>query len=536
MSQRLPLGGRLRWMSAAAVVVVASVLAGTMLANAASPALAKRTPAQLLADMQHASAPSAFSAVITQSANLGFPSLPDIAGLSSPALSAANWISGTHTVDVWYGGPRHLRIAVPVSFGETDLRVNGTQVWLWDSRTQTATRITLPAHLALPARAALPARVALPAAARLPRVIGRCLFVIGPGHPGASPRAKLPQLRTKVAKCLRGLKLPGGVFPGRVFRATPMTPQQIATRLLAAVGPTTKVSVAGSVVVAGRPAYQLVIAPRTDQSLIGRIVIAVDSQTYLPLQVQVFAVGASDPAFSVGFTALTFGLPAASNFSFTPPAGSHVKTEQLPAVLPGGLLGGLGVLGGVAQFSSGGSAKQVPARPRMSLSIRVALGRPVIKLPSGKLIKLPSGKFIRLLNGKRGYVVLPGAGLPAPPLPGALLSGGGLSGERVLGRGWLSVVVIPAGVPLLGQGGLSQSAVHGFAPVMIGSAGPSRPAAQLAGLLGVLFRAAKPVRGAWGSGRLLQTTLFSALITNQGQVLIGAVTPAVLFADAAKVK
>jgi hypothetical protein len=44
------------------------------------------------------------------------------------------------------------------------------------------------------------------------------------------------------------------------------------------------------------------------------------------------------------------------------------------------------------------------------------------------------------------------------------------------------------------------------------------------------------VHGAWGSGRLLRSSLLSVLFTSQGTVLAGAVTPAVLYADAAAVK
>jgi hypothetical protein len=39
------------------------------------------------------------------------------------------------------------------------------------------------------------------------------------------------------------------------------------------------------------------------------------------------------------------------------------------------------------------------------------------------------------------------------------------------------------------------------------------------------------VHGSWGSGRLLQTSVLSVLITGKGQILVGAVTPAVLYAD-----
>jgi len=54
--------------------------------------------------------------------------------------------------------------------------------------------------------------------------------------------------------------------------------------------------------------------------------------------------------------------------------------------------------------------------------------------------------------------------------------------------------------------------------------------------MGAMLGAAHPVHGAWGSGRLLHTSLMSMLVTSTGHVLIGAVTPAVLYADAAHIK
>ncbi len=54
--------------------------------------------------------------------------------------------------------------------------------------------------------------------------------------------------------------------------------------------------------------------------------------------------------------------------------------------------------------------------------------------------------------------------------------------------------------------------------------------------LGPLLNAATPVHGAWGSGRLLRTSLFDILITSKGAVLAGAVQPSVLYADAATLK
>jgi hypothetical protein len=51
--------------------------------------------------------------------------------------------------------------------------------------------------------------------------------------------------------------------------------------------------------------------------------------------------------------------------------------------------------------------------------------------------------------------------------------------------------------------------------------------------LRALLLATTPVQGTWGKGRLLQTKLLSVLITSNGQILAGAVTPAVLYADVA---
>jgi hypothetical protein len=52
-------------------------------------------------------------------------------------------------------------------------------------------------------------------------------------------------------------------------------------------------------------------------------------------------------------------------------------------------------------------------------------------------------------------------------------------------------------------------------------------------VLRTLLAAATPVHGAWGSGRLLRTSLVSVLITDQGNAFIGAVQPSVLYAAAA---
>lgn len=429
MVRRSRLSLRPRWaLPAGAVIAAGGVLASTMLASAAAPALPRQTPAQLIASMRQAKMPRAYSATLTETANLGLPSLPSIGGLSSGPLSPMSLVTGSHTIQVWADGPRHLRVALPVSFGETDLRVNGTQAWLWESQGQKATKIVAP---------------------------GPASHYMGPGtQPG-----------TQTAP-------PASKAPGPDWAT--LSPLQAAKKALALAGPTTRVTIPGTTSVAGRDAYLLAIAPRTRQSLVGRILIAVDAKTRLPLRVQVFARDSASPALAIGFTSLSFATPAMSNFTFTPPPGAHVKIVR-PQI-----------------------ARVGPPRLHKGWS----------GLPPNAAGKLP-------------------AGVTAP-------------GVQTVGTGWLTVLALPSAHAMIfsGTGTVTGPAKrsHGtFVPAK-GAGAMAGPAGNGLGILAALMRAARPVHGAWGSGRLLHTNLVSVLITSKGQVLIGAVTPGVLFADAAKVK
>src|ERR1700744_2092404 len=79
--------------------------------------------------------------------------------------------------------------------------------------------------------------------------------------------------------------------------------------------------------VAGEPCYQLVLAPKDDRSLVGKVTIAIDGKYGVPLRVQVFAKDAASPAFQFGYTALQF--PAPANYAFPPPPGASVTVENL---------------------------------------------------------------------------------------------------------------------------------------------------------------------------------------------------------------
>jgi hypothetical protein len=92
-------------------------------------------------------------------------------------------------------------------------------------------------------------------------------------------------------------------------------------------------------------------------------------------------------------------------------------------------------------------------------------------------------------------------------------------GLITIGSGWLTVLEVPS------------SAVSSAAPSVPATGGA---AGQNADVLRALLGSATSVHGAWGSGRLLRTSLISVLMTDSGRTFIGAVQPSVLYAAAAK--
>jgi outer membrane lipoprotein-sorting protein len=472
-------GRQARWaVPVGAVAAVGIVVAGSVIARGqATPALPARTTAQLLAAVDNPAAlPSAMTATVQETASLGLPDLPG----SSDPLSGLSLLSGSHTFKVWYDGPAKVRVAVPVAMGETDLRRDGRSAWLWDSQTNKATHYILPA-----------------------------------GAADAAPSA------------------PAQSVPA---------PPELAKQILAAVGSTTTVGLQQNVTVAGQPAYQLSLAPKDSRSLIGQVRIAIDASNSLPLQVQVFARGAASPAFSVGYTSLSFARPAASNFAFSPPPGAKVKTVTVPAGLPGGTAGLPNLPAGSISASRTGAppagsivfqmnasngkivtatgGKQIPAAARKQIEAAVAQSLPASMPKAQRAALLKS-----VASGKPATITAPGTPGSSgwtgyAPLSG--ISSAGISvdtpssaGPTVLGKGWLSVAVLSGAF----------SAHGGFAPD-----GGS------ANILGALMSASTPVHGSWGSGRLLRTSLLSVLMLSDGKVLVGAVVPAVLYADAAHLR
>jgi outer membrane lipoprotein-sorting protein len=235
--------------------------------------------------------------------------LPQLPQQGNPT-SVSSLLTGSHTVKVYYQDASHFRLAVPEPSSETDVIADGSTLWLWNSITDSVTKFLVPAGATKPA---LPADSA------------------------------------------------------------PLTPQQAASEVLKAVGTTTLVSVQSNVMVAGEPAYQLVLAPKDSRSLVGSVVIAVDGKYGVPLRVQVFAKGSANPAFQVGYTAIQFVSPAPANFAFTPPPGAPVQVEKLGSTHK--LSTGPGTPGGTSGVGTYGSSwLTVVALPQADLPAAFGTG------------------------------------------------------------------------------------------------------------------------------------------------------------------
>jgi outer membrane lipoprotein-sorting protein len=259
-----------KWLPAGVAVVVVGVLAIPMQAGAAVNLPAK-TPEQVLA-MAQQSTVRAFSATVEQTSELGLPQLPTVGpGSSASATSVLELLTGSHTARVYVDGPTNARLQVIDTLAERDVIRHGNDVWVYNSKGRTATHLTLPAQ----------------------------------AKDGATSAA------------------PSGA------QSAVQTPAQIAKRLLATIDPSTQVSVDQNTTVAGRTAYDLVLTPKGNDTLVGSVSIAVDSATGMPLSVEVFARGQHDPALRVAFSALTLEKPAASLFAFVPPAGATVKQQTV---------------------------------------------------------------------------------------------------------------------------------------------------------------------------------------------------------------
>jgi len=301
--------------------------------------------------------------------------LPAIPGMAPGTQQVTDLLSGEHTARVAYAGPDKARVSIIYNQAERVWTTDGKSAWAYDSSKREATKLTLPAH-----------RTA---------------------RPESKPES--------------------------------YDPQAVAKQFLDAIDPTTKVEVSGTEKVAGRDAYKLRLVPKTDKTTVGSVTLAIDSKTWVPLDVTVMPRKGNDPALELGFSSVSFDVPAASTFTFTPPKGVKVTDQKVP--------------------STAGPKRVAPKQT----------------------------------EPKQTEPKKPGTATQDKP--------------TVIGEGWESVAMIR---------GAETSGLTGN------------------GMLAQLLAKAPTVQGTWGKGKVVTSKMVSALITDDGRVFVGLVTPDTLQAAAAK--
>lgn len=174
-----------------------------------------------------------------------------------------------------------------------------------------------------------------------------------------------------------------------------LTPEEMAERFISEADGSTEIRVDDATVVAGRDSYVVVADPRDEQTLVDRIVLAVDAETGLPLRFQVFAVDQRDPAFETGFVEIDFGAPADEVFEDAFPEDATVTEEEIggPADIQG-FEGFEGLEGFEDRDGAEGDREGAPAAEVVGegWSAVAVLGEPGEGLPRGDLSDLPEGE------------------------------------------------------------------------------------------------------------------------------------------------
>lgn len=256
--------------AAAAVAVAAAFVAPPLLAAADSSGLPPVTADELLTRVLTAE-PQPLSGTVVHTARLGLPdlSVTQVAGADPMSL-----LGGSTTLRVWTDGEMRSRVSLLGTASEYSAVTDGTQAWTYSSSDDEVV------HYALSPQDA----------ARAEEL-----------HATVTPPADLP------------------------------TPDELGRDALERAREDATVETVASTTVAGRDAYQVVVTPRSDATLVGRIVVAVDAETSTPLRVQVWSSDdAATPALELGFTDVTFAAPEDAVLAFSTPPGASVREVTVP--------------------------------------------------------------------------------------------------------------------------------------------------------------------------------------------------------------
>lgn len=274
---RRTLSTRARWgvPVVAAVAVGIAFAAPPLLANADTAGLPTITPEQLAAQVAAADH-QPLSGTVVYTARLGLPELPfsDVSGANPVAL-----LGGSSTMRVWTDGAERSRVALLGDTSEYSVVQDGPEAWTYSSTDDAVVHYSID-----------------------PADVGRYDDMAAKAEAGEVPVS--------------------GDLP---------TPAEAGQQAVAMAKLFSTVSLDSQTKVAGRDAYQLVVTPKSQTTLIGRIVVAVDAKTSTPLRLQVWSrADAKTPALELGFTDVTFGTPADSVLAFSAPPGASTKDVVVP--------------------------------------------------------------------------------------------------------------------------------------------------------------------------------------------------------------
>jgi len=290
-------------------VIAVGAIAVPLQANAID--LPDLSPQQVMVLMQGADV-TEFSGTIVKSSNMGLPTLEFSSMMSEDSIAqieekmpaemadfvpaviesntltqAIELISGSHTIRVYVSGQDKLRAQILDPMSQRDLIVSGNEFWVYDAKMATALTGTIDIE--------------------------------------ADP-AKQVEAEQKVMDYADSIALDLS------------SPEAIADYLVSMVDETSQIEVGRDHSVAGRSAYQLIISPDSPNSLVASAAVSVDSETGMPLKVEIFSTTQVEAAMTVGFESISFGSVDQGLFSFTPPAGTSVETfdaDELMATLDG---------------------------------------------------------------------------------------------------------------------------------------------------------------------------------------------------------
>ncbi|MEL0135338.1 MAG: hypothetical protein VW803_04060, partial [Aquiluna sp.] len=284
-----------RWMPAVVTpAVIAAISLVPLQANAVD--LPDMSAEELMVMMMDAQ-PTEFSGTILKTSNLGLPALelssmvseedaermrekmPEEFADFAPEVieqnlltEAMELVTGEHRVRVFVG-ETGMRAQILDMMAQRDLIVSGNTIWSYDSREQVAMYAELDEEKLAEGKLTAEA-----------------------------------ELNAYIAEL--GLDL--------------TDPQAVAEYLMSQVGDSSEVTVGTDHYQAGRTAYQLIVTPNSEVSLVDSIVVSVDSETGMPLALSVYSTEQAEAAMEVGYESISFADQDESLFSFTPPAGTEI--------------------------------------------------------------------------------------------------------------------------------------------------------------------------------------------------------------------